>query len=386
MNDSELEQTITNRLRARIEADHIAPKPPEESRIIAEVALNQKDSSTGRPAESPHIAPTSQSSSEKLPNAAAQFAPPSATKASSASRRHEILGQELIARFLELQSQSKTLAAQLEVGLAAVSQRGVPIPFVVQSAVAAGHREFLKLRRDVLAKLAPLHEGAIDPQRFLGLADLDDLIKRLSGEATTPAPTEPVASADSVAPERPRDAPKPSTPEVRPIPSVPVPSPRVEPPTKAVSLPLPTPWVNQEAVPTSPEPASTHFETPRIMTPAQQPVENSSSDILEKAELAIERILKIKLKPGNTIPEWDEAIASARALKRKVLTESEPDLSAETIALANGRHPMASLWSLIEQTGKLDDMEWAELFGRIEEGLGKPIAMAAARHRFTLDE
>ena len=336
--------------------------------------------------------------------------------------RNSLLGEDLSKRYRDIKAIYQTLAADLEVARARLADRGVPVAFLVQNALAGAHREFLKLRRDVVAKLMPHHDGPIETQRLLGLSDLEELIASISGHAGEVAPEVPVIEPVVSVPAKPIPIP------IAPLDISAAPDPRKalrfvdEPPPARTAPPARTQAIPTKSEALAPESLislwSDEILTPRrdapkveyltpvpkappivplpavdspvapVPIPLTQPT-GASHDVgamLSRAEDTIERILRIKVKPGKVLPEWEEALIAARALKRKVLTESDSKLSPETLALAKGEHPLAALLMLIEQTGQLGDAEWAELHANVEDGLGKPIAMAAARHRFILEE
>lgn len=425
MNDADLELTITNRLRARIEAEQFTEATPGESKAepssvasdIVEDRIEPNNDSTmngavdGEPPREypetppPDLSPTLDDASpaplptnnhvltESVIGSGGAIAREPLIESTEVKvvvkeippSRLELLGDDLEKRLLDIKSSYCALATQLQVAIATLSERGVPPTFLVQNALAAGHREFLKLRRDVVTKLAPLQGEAIATNRLLGLADLDDLISRM--------PRSPVRLAPALHAVEPKSL-------------------LVEPEAVAAH-PVIEPLADLAIVATPPEPAELARENPpeeaaksveaevvaaEPELPAAQPLladsaaeesvgqDDEADSILGKAEETIDRILRIKIKLGKGPPEWEEALIGARALKRRILTDSGSVLSPETISLADGQHPLAALLLMIDQTGKLGDHEWAELYGRIEEGLGKPLAMAAARHRFMVEE
>ena len=409
MNDSDLEEAITKRLRAKIEAERLDTPKPGETVAVASDLEPQPPAATGptHPVFS-HVATVGHVTENGEVSARVPKGPSEgelgAGRAESLDR-HDLLGEDLTQRYLDIQSAFRKLAADFDEALARLAERGVPVPFPVQNALSSAHREFLKLRRDVVAKLLPHHEGPIEVQRLGGLSDLEELIARVKGRANvSPIVREPEVSVQA------KPIPAPVAPVVETAPPVSAPSavPRVEltppesliarwsdevlapPPVtpKAVNLqPAPTPAPDSPAPAPAPALPAESSVSPEPSPITQPSARSSDADaILEKAEETIERILRIRVRPGKVLPEWEEALIAARALKRKVLTESDSNLSPETIAVAKGVHPLAALLRLIEETGQIGDVEWGELHAIVEDGLGKPIAMAAARHRFMLDD
>jgi hypothetical protein len=73
-----------------------------------------------------------------------------------------------------------------------------------------------------------------------------------------------------------------------------------------------------------------------------------------------------------------------RALHREMSVSEWDALPTDVEPLADGRHALAHLLTLIEQRDELSDDDWAELHESVGTAFGKSLAAAAARARLTL--
>lgn len=103
----------------------------------------------------------------------------------------------------------------------------------------------------------------------------------------------------------------------------------------------------------------------------------------EKARLRaltiLDRILSLIHREQPDFPPLDDAQAKAKALREILRTHTGPEVHPEMNPLAQGRHPLAELLTLVEGYEDLDDDLWLLLKHAVAENFGKSLAMSAAR-------
>ena len=103
----------------------------------------------------------------------------------------------------------------------------------------------------------------------------------------------------------------------------------------------------------------------------------------EKAQLRaltiLDRILSLIHRDQPDFPPLDEAKAKARTLREAIRTYDRLKSHPEVNPLAQGRHPLAELLTLVEGYEDLDDDLWLLLKHAVAENFGKSLAMSAAR-------
>jgi hypothetical protein len=103
----------------------------------------------------------------------------------------------------------------------------------------------------------------------------------------------------------------------------------------------------------------------------------------EKARLRaltiLDRILSLIHREQPEFPLLDDAQAKARALLEAIRTYDGGEVHPEVNPLAQGRHPLSELLTLVEGYEDLDDDLWLLLKHAVAENFGKSLAMSAAR-------
>jgi hypothetical protein len=103
----------------------------------------------------------------------------------------------------------------------------------------------------------------------------------------------------------------------------------------------------------------------------------------EKARLRaltiLDRILALIHREQPDFPPLNEAQAKARALRDALRAHDAPDPHPDMVPLAQGRHPLAELLTLVEGYEDLDDDLWLLLKYAVAENFGKSLAISAAR-------
>lgn len=103
----------------------------------------------------------------------------------------------------------------------------------------------------------------------------------------------------------------------------------------------------------------------------------------EKARLRalriLDRILSLVHGGQPDFPPLNEAQARARALRDTLRAHDGPDPHPDVVPLAQGRHPLAELLTLVEGYEDLDDDLWVLLKHAVAENFGKSLAISAAR-------
>ncbi|ALA60947.1 hypothetical protein [Nitrospira moscoviensis] len=98
-----------------------------------------------------------------------------------------------------------------------------------------------------------------------------------------------------------------------------------------------------------------------------------------RALTVLDRILSLIHREKPEFSPLDDAQAQARALREALRSHEGPDLHPAVVPLAQGRHPLAELLTLVEGSGDLDDDLWLLLKHAVAENFGKSLAMSAAR-------
>ena len=99
----------------------------------------------------------------------------------------------------------------------------------------------------------------------------------------------------------------------------------------------------------------------------------------------LDRVARLRVRRGRSLPELETCLEQVRSLRDTFANCPENELPPEVAELIEGRHPLAALLTMLERSGKLGDLEWAELHARVVAGLGRTIALAAVRDRLTID-
>lgn len=98
-----------------------------------------------------------------------------------------------------------------------------------------------------------------------------------------------------------------------------------------------------------------------------------------RALTVLDRILSLIHRDQPEFPPLDEAQTKAKALRDVLRVHDGPESHPDILPLAQGRHPLAELLTLVEGYEDLDDDLWLLLKHAVAENFGKSLAMSAAR-------
>lgn len=98
-----------------------------------------------------------------------------------------------------------------------------------------------------------------------------------------------------------------------------------------------------------------------------------------RALTILDRILSLVHSEQPEFRPLDEVQAKAKALRETLRAHDSSEVHPEVNSLAQGRHPLAELLTLVEGYKDLDDDLWLLLKHAIAESFGKSLAMSAAR-------
>ena len=103
-----------------------------------------------------------------------------------------------------------------------------------------------------------------------------------------------------------------------------------------------------------------------------------------RAATVLDKILSLAHREQPEFPPLAECQAKARALRDSIHIQKGLDAHSDVIALAQGRHPLAELLTLVEGCDDLDDDLWLLLKQAAAEHFGKSLAISAARGKLRL--
>lgn len=98
-----------------------------------------------------------------------------------------------------------------------------------------------------------------------------------------------------------------------------------------------------------------------------------------RALTILDRILSLIHRDQPEFHPLDEVQAKAKTLRDAVRIHHGPETHPDIHPLAQGRHPLAELLTLVEGYEDLDDDLWLLLKHAVAENFGKSLAMSAAR-------
>lgn len=102
-----------------------------------------------------------------------------------------------------------------------------------------------------------------------------------------------------------------------------------------------------------------------------------------RALTILDRILSLIHRDQPEFHPLDEVQAKAKALRETLRAHNGPEAHPEVHPLAQGRHPLAELLTLVEGSEDLDDDLWLLLQHAVAENFGKSLAMSAARGKLS---
>lgn len=98
-----------------------------------------------------------------------------------------------------------------------------------------------------------------------------------------------------------------------------------------------------------------------------------------RALTVLDRLLSLVHRDHPDFAPLSECQAKSRALREAIHDHTGAELHPDVTALAQGRHPLAELLTLVEGYDDLDDDLWLLLKHAVAENFGKSLAMSAAR-------
>jgi hypothetical protein len=300
-------------------------------------------------------------------------------------------------RFLEVVGQMEQVAATMR-------EPGAPPDYHIVQALGECHRQFLRIRHEVIHKAAALGVKIRSTERLAGLTDIEAFLETLSESAAVERPPAreyraPVELA-TPAPEA----------ETLPVPDVaraaPVFAPELlqspveaeaEPPALSIAHGEPTiaePWSILGPAPAPLEPAPA---LPVEVVALPEPVEeetplaapagtgNAGDDSLRHAALGVlDKALRLALRDGGEWPALSAFHDQAAQLRAAIASCPHGALPAAAGALAAGVHPLARLANAVEGKEELSDADWADVHVVVTESFGRPLAVALARQRLVV--
>lgn len=102
-----------------------------------------------------------------------------------------------------------------------------------------------------------------------------------------------------------------------------------------------------------------------------------------RALTVLDRILSLVHRDLPDFSPLKEAQAQARTLRDALRSHRGPDPHPDILPLAQGRHPLAELLTLVEGHDDLDDDLWLLLKHAVADNFGKSLAMSAARGKLS---
>ncbi len=103
-----------------------------------------------------------------------------------------------------------------------------------------------------------------------------------------------------------------------------------------------------------------------------------------RAITVVDRILSLIHRDQPEFPPLVECQLKARALRDVIRQHTGPEAHSDVLALAQGRHPLSELLTLVEGATDLDDDLWLLLKQAVTEHFGKSLALSAARGKLSL--
>jgi len=103
-----------------------------------------------------------------------------------------------------------------------------------------------------------------------------------------------------------------------------------------------------------------------------------------RAITVLDRILSLVHRDQPEFPPLIECQAKARAMRDAIHQHAGPEAHSDVVALAQGRHPLSELLTLVEGANDLDDDLWLLLKQATADHFGKSLALSAARGKLNL--
>lgn len=98
----------------------------------------------------------------------------------------------------------------------------------------------------------------------------------------------------------------------------------------------------------------------------------------------LERIARLVYADPKDFPPLRECQEAARGLEQSIAATHPSELPPEAFALADGTHAYNALLALAESDAGLNDDDWANALELVQDRLGKPLSVAAARAKIVV--
>ena len=325
-----------------------------------------------------------------------------------------LLRNEFSPRIASAWDKFRSTVSELHLITSAMQEEGRPPSYRVTHALGECHREFLRLRLDLIRRAESLTIPVPPLEHLGGIADLARLIDShpigspLADAPATSSPAEPVAEALPVetvdSPDRIEaatvnldsfeESPSETVDSTSATPGEGVSSPLLsgaEPAQDVPPTPEPAEWLvpepgAEEINPTHSEPAPIVVDSPTAdVTAESAPQEEHPGEAVRRASLVvIDTILKLQVRDGSDFPPLQVCQSQAHSLREQISACSASELPPDAEQLASGDHPLAGLLTVVGGIESLSDAQWAAVHASVSEAFGRPLAVAAARGRFKL--
>ncbi|HLO52306.1 MAG TPA: hypothetical protein VK211_28160 [Kamptonema sp.] len=110
----------------------------------------------------------------------------------------------------------------------------------------------------------------------------------------------------------------------------------------------------------------------------------SNAETRQQALNILDRVLGIVHQEQSNFEPLQPVRVQASELHRTISDPTATQLHPDAIALAQGKHPLSALLTLVEQQENLDDSQWAIFEETVGAAFGKPLAVAISRGKLTV--
>ncbi|MFQ5521725.1 MAG: hypothetical protein ACE5FK_10035, partial [Candidatus Methylomirabilia bacterium] len=110
----------------------------------------------------------------------------------------------------------------------------------------------------------------------------------------------------------------------------------------------------------------------------------AAEETRKRALMILDGVLALTHDDQRDYPPLQECQAKARGLHRAISEARWADLPLDSKALAEGKHPLTVLLTLVEHLEDLEDGQWEQLRDTVGQAFGKSLAVAASRGKLTI--
>jgi hypothetical protein len=303
----------------------------------------------------------------------------------------------LAARLTAMTARYLEVVGHMEQTADSMRESGAPPEYHLLEALGDCHRQFLRMRHDVLRKAAMLGVKIRSTERLSTLRDIEAFLDTLS---ETPPPA--VGSSSPSHTPHPMVVVEPATttppPPAEVVVAEPVPaSPDSDPPRHHDAMTSPEPWsvatvvsspseavaAEQSVEPVAPRDAASSAPTAGL-EPAFADDPAGRDEVVQAALAVLEKASRMSTHDGTELPALLEYHDEVRRLREVVEARSPGEWHPIAERLASGKHPVAMLANAVEGKDALSDSDWADLHAMVTDTFGRPLAVALARHRLVV--